>query len=131
MSCKSYFYEAKGCSGGKKNGKIEDIVCPKKNREVFLNFVLNGFHKQNLCIEYGGRWRFGFYRTQTIKYTKQCFNKMDYQLILRYPSLPSSFEPSRTLRPFSPRWMDGQLITHHKFRPIFIPQNCVSMGLFC
>lgn len=55
MSCKSYFYEAKGCSGEKKIGKIEDIVCPKKNREVFLNFVLNGFHKQNLCIEYGGR----------------------------------------------------------------------------
>lgn len=47
MSCKSYFYEAKGCSGKKKKeGKIEEIVCPKKNREVFLNFVLNGFHKQ-------------------------------------------------------------------------------------
>lgn len=45
MFCKLYFYEVKGCLGEKKNGKIEDIVCFKKNREVFLNFVLNGFYK--------------------------------------------------------------------------------------
>lgn len=61
-----------------------------------------------------------------MKYTKQCFNKMDYQLILCYPSLQVLLNQAARWGLF-PRWMDGQVIIHHKFCPIFIPQTVLAL----